>query len=650
MTIGLEIHVELKTKSKMFCGCANMETKMPKTDLLCKSVRPTNPKDWSRPNVNICPICMGHPGTLPVINKEAVKKILLVGTAVSGAIADFTEFDRKNYFYPDIPKGYQISQYKFPLISGGKLNGIDLTRIHLEEDTARSSHEGGDYSLVDFNRAGVPLMELVTEPVMHSKAEAVNFAKELQLLLQYLDVSLANMEKGEMRVEVNISVAPITEILTSAEESRLDADLTQKDTNDGFLYKDLTYKIRGILFEVKKKLGLGHKEQIYHNALEIEFKKAEVKFESKKNISIIYEDKNIGTYQPDFIIEDQIIIELKALPEVARPQVEQLWTYLKGCTYKLALLVNFGSRELEIKRVIYDKARQIFLPNSASILRQSAVPTGTKVEIKNINSFRAVGKAIDFEFERQTSLIEKGEKVVQETRGWDENEEITFSQRLKESAHDYRYFPEPDLPKLYISEIDEFKIENLKKELPELPWQKRERFVAFGLKSDDVESYITNKTLSQFFEKVAQNLGMEKKEEIKLASNYVLSDLLGLSKTIGEEFSSGKVSVENFSSLITMIKLNKVSSRGGKDILKIMFDNDSDPEEIAKKEGLLQKSDKSELLGIVKEIVAKNSDAVNDYKSGKDSILQFFVGLAMKASKGQANPEILKELFIDILK
>ena len=272
ITIGLEIHVELKTRSKMFCGCIN-------------SVDDVKEGENKPANVYTCPICMGHPGTLPVINKEAVKKVLLVGTALGSEIADFTEFDRKNYFYPDIPKGYQISQYKHPLVRHGKLNGVEITRIHLEEDTARSTHDTPGASLVDYNRAGVPLMELVTEPVIHSSSEAVGFAKELQLLLQYLGVSDANMEKGEMRVEVNFSVSPSSAL-------------------------------------------------------------------------------------------------------------------------------------------------------------------GTKVEIKNINSFRAVGKAIDYEFERQTALLEKGEVVVQETCGWDENKEVTFSQRLKESAHDYRYFEDPDLPKI----------------------------------------------------------------------------------------------------------------------------------------------------------------------------------------------------------
>src|SRR4051812_4751508 len=289
-TIGLEIHAELKPASKMFCSCKN-------------------DPDEERPNVNICPICMGHPGTLPVVNQEAVRHVLKVGVAVGGVLADFTEFDRKNYFYPDIPKGYQISQYKYPLVSGGAINGIELTRIHLEEDTGTSQHEEGDYSLVNYNRAGVPLMELVTEPVIHSAKDAVNFAKELQLLLRYLGAGEANLEKGEMRVEANISISK-----------------TEK--------------------------------------------------------------------------------------------------------------------------------------------------FGTKVEVKNLNSFKAVEKAIEYEVARHIEVLESGGTLKQETRGWDETKGETFSQRSKEDSHDYRYFPDPDLPKLYISKIPELHKNVLKKEIGELPWDK----------------------------------------------------------------------------------------------------------------------------------------------------------------------------------
>ncbi len=301
-TIGLEVHAELKTQTKMFCDCRN------------------NP-DEERPNANVCPICMGHPGTLPTLNKQAIKNVLKVGLAVGGKIADFTEWDRKNYFYPDIPKGYQISQYKYPLVSGGAINGVDITRIHLEEDTGTSQHKG-EFSLVNYNRAGVPLMELVTEPVIHSAEQAGNFARELQLLLRTLGVSDSNMEKGEMRVEVNVSIAP-----------------------------------------------------------------------------------------------------------------------------------------------------------------EGATKFGTKVEVKNINSFKAAEKSIEFEVARMTALLDAGEgdKIVQETRGWDETKQKTFSQRIKETSDDYRYFPEPDLPKLKISEIPEFADAILRAELPELPWEKRARLISLGL-------------------------------------------------------------------------------------------------------------------------------------------------------------------------
>ena len=473
-TIGLEIHAELKTKSKMFCGCKN------------------DPEEKS-PNVNVCPVCMGHPGTLPVINKEAVRSVLRVGVSAGSKLANFTEFDRKNYFYPDIPKGYQISQYKFPLVSGGSIAGVKLTRIHLEEDTARSLHENTmDYegaprnpkaSLIDFNRAGVPLMELVTEPVMHGSVEAMNFAKEFQLLLQYLGVSLANMEKGEMRVEVNISVSD----------------------SDTF---------------------------------------------------------------------------------------------------------------------------------------------GTKVEVKNINSFRAVGKAIDFEFERQKALLLKGERVVQETRGWDENKGVTFSQRTKESAHDYRYFPDPDLPKILLEEIPEFTFEKLKASLPELPWEKRGRLTKdFGLKPLDVETYINNIEAGKFFESTEL-----KGESVKLASNYITSDIIGLSKNIGAEFSLGNIKTDSFVKLIKMIEGGKLSSRGAKDTLKIMFENGGDPETIANEKGLVQRSNVEEIKILAENILKNNPSVVEEYKGGKESLLQFFIGQGMKETKGSVNPELLKQILLDLLK
>lgn len=460
-TIGLEIHAELNTKTKMFCDSPNG-------------------RNERTPNVNVCPVCMAHPGTLPVINKEAVKHVLKVGMAVGGKIADFTEFDRKNYFYPDIPKGYQISQYKYPLVSGGSIRGVELTRIHLEEDTARSQHEG-EKSLIDYNRAGVPLMELVTEPVIHDAETAVLFAKELRLLLRYLGASEANMEDGQMRVEVNISIAPE------------------------------------------------------------------------------------------------------------------------------------GER-------------------------------GTKVEVKNISSFRSVAGAIAYEIERQSALLDSGEKVIQETRGWDEIKLKTVSQRLKESAHDYRYFPDPDLPKLKISEIPEFSNENLNKELPELPWSKRERYLSLGIKNEDAEMFVAEDIYGKFFDEVARNL--DNKEQLT-AVNYISSDLAGLVKNSGSNFA---VSPINFAKLIKMISSNKISSRGAKDILAILFVNDLNPEDVAKEKGLLQQSDEGALKKIAEEVIAENEKVVVEYKGGKESSLQFLIGQAMRKSHGSGNPQLLKDILIDMLK
>ncbi len=456
-TIGLEIHVELKTKTKMFCASLN-------------------DSDEKRPNVNICPVCMGHPGTLPVINKEAVRKVLLCGKALKGKLADYSQFDRKNYFYPDLPKGYQISQYKFPFVEGGELNGVKITRIHLEEDAGRLIHAKDETSsLVDFNRAGVPLMELVTEPCITSGEEARKFAEELQLILRYLEISDTDMEKGQMRVEVNISLS------------------------------------------LNSKLG-------------------------------------------------------------------------------------------------------------------------TKVEIKNLNSFRSVERAVEYEIKRQTAILESGEKVVHETRGWDEDKQKTFSQREKEMAHDYRYFPEPDLPPLKISDLD-FDLS-----LPELPEEKRERFKEkYGLKNEAVEIFIQDISAGKFFESVISHLADKPKETVSLASNYITSDLSGLLKESGKTFGDIKINPEMFAKLIIMISAGEVSSRGAKDILKIMFEQGGDPEQIVKEKGLAQTSDDSFLKNIVDEVVAKNPTVAEDYKKGKENALQFLVGQGMKISRGKANPGALQK-------
>lgn len=463
-TIGLEIHAELKTNSKMFCGCKN-------------------DPDEKTPNLNICPTCMAHPGTLPVINKEALRNIVKIGLAIDGTISDFTEFDRKNYFYPDIPKSYQISQYKYPIVSGGELNGVKITRVHLEEDTATSKHDRGNYSLIDFNRAGVPLMELVTEPVIHNPKEAGDFGRELQILLRYLNVSEANMEKGQMRVELNISISPDKDVL------------------------------------------------------------------------------------------------------------------------------------------------------------------GTKVEVKNINSFKAVEKAAEFEIKRMSLLLNegRGDEIVQETRGWDESSQSTFSQRKKENANDYRYFPDPDLPKLFLSEI--FDIQKMKTELPELPQEKRIRYKNdFGIKDEDIESYITNTELGIWFEKVA-NILIEK-NKIKIASNYLTSDFLGLQKVNPE---INLPSDKNFAELIEMTIEGKISSRSAKDILAMIVIDDGSPIKIAEEKNLLQKNDEETIKKIIKKIIETNPLIVETYKKGKENAIMSLVGIAMKETQGSANPQIVLKILKELL-
>ncbi|OJI09270.1 glutaminyl-tRNA synthase (glutamine-hydrolyzing) subunit B [bacterium CG10_49_38] len=501
--IGLEIHAELKTATKMFCRCRN--------DALER-----------RPNWHICPVCTAQPGALPVANLEAVRQVLRVGTALGGQLADFTEFDRKNYFYPDIPKGYQISQYEHPLVSGGSLREVAITRVHLEEDTAKSTHSGStDESLIDFNRSGLPLMELVTEPVIHDAKTAVSFAKELQLLLRYLEASEANMEQGQMRVEANISVQ-----------------------DPGWEYLKLESKDRG----------------------------------------------------PYAWINTNIDVEIK--------------------------------NEMN-----------------------------AKVEVKNLNSFRAVERAVEFEIKRQTEELEAGRKIIQETRGWDETNQRTFSQRKKESSHDYRYFPEPDLPKIFVSEILEF--QNLAATLPELPWQKRERYEkVFGLKSEDVEVFVADLDLAEWFDEVAIALvpkGNPSEPEglpfgtagvnlAQTAANYVTSDIAGARKAGGE---IKLPPAGDFAELVKLVSAGEVSSRGAKDILAVMLNEGGKPKIIAEAKGLYQVHDESAIGAIVDQVIAENQNVFAEYRAGKEKSLQFLIGQAMKASRGAANPTLLAKLFAE---
>jgi aspartyl-tRNA(Asn)/glutamyl-tRNA(Gln) amidotransferase subunit B len=283
-------------------------------------------------------------------------------------------------------------------------------------------------------------------------------------------------------------------------------------------------------------------------------------------------------------------------------------------------------------------------------MKETDAHLGTKVELKNINSFRAVGKAIDFEFDRQVALLEKGEKVVQETRGWDENRETTFSQRLKESAHDYRYFEDPDLPKLMISEVAEFSTESLKKLIVELPEDKRKRLARdFGLKTEDVEMYVGDRQAGEFFELVAENFVSKDVEFVKTISNYITSDVVGLSKTVGSDFTTGKINKENFIELMAMLKEGDLSSRGVKNVLRVLFDRGGSPKQIAEEKGLIQKNNEEEIIVIAQKIIDNNKSAVEEYKNGKESLLQFFIGQGMKETKGSVNPEILKKIILQII-
>lgn len=458
-TIGIEVHAELATKSKMFCGC------------------PNNPHD-AEPNTNICPVCLAHPGTLPTVNREAVKAIMMIGKAIGGTIAHYSEFDRKNYFYPDIPKAYQISQYQFPFVKGGTLAGVAITRVHLEEDTARSLHDQGSGSIIDFNRAGVPLMEMVTEPVIHDAATAGAFARELQLLLRTLGVSDANMERGEMRVEANISVSDNDEL-------------------------------------------------------------------------------------------------------------------------------------------------------------------GTKVEVKNLNSFKAMEAAIEYEVERQIAEISSNRAIFSETRGWDEQKTLTFSQRIKETSDDYRYFPDPDIPKFELSKIDEFSDSRLSEIMPELADETRDFLENLGVSRDFVEVLLLEPKLLKFLRATIDELSG--KDQTRLAVNYLTSDILGLIQNDPQKDLEAAYPAR-FASLVSMVHEDRITSRVAKDMLPDVVFDGADPEAVANERGLLQKNDEGELIPIIDTIIAENPVVVADFKNGKEASIQYLVGQGMKATKGSANPQVLQKL------
>ncbi|HEX8729173.1 MAG TPA: Asp-tRNA(Asn)/Glu-tRNA(Gln) amidotransferase subunit GatB [Ktedonobacterales bacterium] len=469
--IGLEVHSQLLTASKMFCRC---------------------PADYANaaPNTHCCPICMGFPGVLPVINEQAVDYLIMTALALHCEIPDFSKFDRKNYFYPDLPKGYQISQYDRPLSHDGyltiNLHGaekrIGITRVHLEEDTGRLAHineDGDSYSLVDLNRAGVPLMEIVSEPDMRSPEEARLYMEKLRSILVYLGVSSGKMEEAALRCDANISVRP-----------------------------------RG---------------------------------------------------QQEF---------------------------------------------------------------------------GVKTEIKNMNSFRAVERALTYEAQRQIEELKAGHSIVQSTRGWIEDKGITVLQRVKENSDDYRYFPEPDLPPLVISR--EW-VERLRASLPELPDAARERFErAYGLSVYDAEQLTAERALAEYFEATLKaGKAADRQARAKAAANWIVGDLRRLLNAASLDIAESKVAPAGLAELLDMIDGGTISGKQAKDVLEKAFASGQSPKAVVEAEGISQLSDTGELESIVDAVIAENPKAVEDFHAGKSSAVQFLMGQVMKRTKGRARPDVV---------
>ncbi len=482
VVIGLEIHVELDTVSKMFCGCS---TKF----------------FGEKPNTFTCPVCLGMPGSLPVANEKAIECTAKIGLALNSKIASFTKFDRKNYFYPDMPKDYQISQYDLPICEGGyvdiEMEGLALegsgsrgytrrvgiTRVHLEEDTGKLTHigesgriGGADYSLVDFNRAGVPLVEIVTEPDIRTPDEAKIFVQKLKNIIEHLGVSDCDMEEGSFRCDANISLRPM------------------------------------------------------------------------------------------------------------------------------------GSKEL-----------------------------GTKSEVKNMNSFRAIQRALVYEIERQRELLRADERVIQETRHWDAANNVTMSLRSKEEAHDYRYFPEPDLVPMELS--GEW-IEDLKNTLPELPDARKKRFVeAYGLSVYDAELLTSSKTMGDYFEECARAYNDAKK-----ISNWIMGEFSMHLNATNLKIEESAVTPKHLVQLLRLIDKGQISGKMAKDVFKEMFESGKLPKIIVEERGLSQISDEDAIEKIVDMVLEENKKAVEEYGSGKDRALGFLVGQVMRLTKGSANPQLVNEI------
>lgn len=496
--IGLEIHAELNTDSKMFCSCLNK-------------------RDQSLPNTNVCPICLGHPGTLPMPNKKAIDWTIKTGLALNCQINLESKFDRKNYYYPDLPKGYQISQYDKPFAYSGHLivnsRKIDITRIHLEEDTGKSFHQAEkEQTLIDFNRAGAPLLELVTDPMIKDAVEAKAFCQEFQKVLRYLEVSSANMENGEMRCEANIS-----------------------------LQKPKSWQRKG------------------------------------------------------------------------------------------SEIIALGKHKLN-----------------------------NKVEVKNINSFKSLEKAINYEIARQTEALDKKQEIIAETRGFNERLNKTISQRKKEAAADYRYFKEPDIPDIILTTSD---LDLLKKQIGELPIEKKKRFKKeYGLKEETIDILISDKDLADFTEKMISELAAwtiaeddsfarQSKKLSQMAANWLSAELFTYFKNDNKKFKENIITPENFAELMSLVWRGKINSNTGLKILKIMYEKGGDPTDIMDELGLEQIDNPDKLKNIITDIVNKYPKQVQMYKEGKTPVIKFLIGQVMAQSKGKANPvkvkEILEKMLID---
>ena len=470
LIVGLEVHAELSTKTKIFCSCGA--------------------EFGAEPNTHICPVCMALPGALPVLNEKVVEYAVKAGLATNCEIEKNSKNDRKNYFYPDLPKSYQISQFDKPLCNhgyieieddNGNLKKIRILRIHIEEDAGKLNHnEFGAGSLVDLNRAGVPLIEIVSEPDFRSTGEVDRYLKKLKSILQYIDVSDCKMQEGSFRADVNVSV----------------------------------------------------------------HKKGE--------------------------------------------------------------------------------------------------PFGTRTEMKNINSFKSITRLIDYEKERQIYELEHGNTIEQETRRWDDLEGRTFSMRNKEDSQDYRYFPEPDLVAIKLS--DEY-IENIRKELPEMPESRKERYMnKYGLSEKDSNSITASKYLSDFFEKAG-----EIANDYKSVCNWLNSDIARILNEKEMEPEEIPFTAEELAEMVTLINKGTISTSIGKKVLDELFENPKSPSKIIEEKGWVQISDKSAIKEVVLKVLAENAQSVADYKAGKDRALGFLVGQAMKQTKGKANPKMLNEMFLSEL-